>query len=206
MESSSDLEASEHFFQQGETGTYADGPTQPRSLAPVELELETEPRVSSEQLARAGRFRKPVAIFIGSLAACLLIALGRARYSTPAAQLASAADQPSAHATAQPALTTARTSASYDGPAPLPSRALDQPSAVATSHVVHAELPAGVSAEVGAARSDQPLLTGSSPRKAAPSLTRKATREPPKPAAPLTLAGPAAPALSPTARFPDLQR
>src|SRR4051812_44916892 len=114
MESINNLEVSEQFFEQGEAGTYADGPTHPRSLAPVELELENEPRVSSEQLARVGRFRKPVALFVGSLAACLLVALGRARYSTPAAQLASAADRPSAQMSAPSALTTARTSAPYD--------------------------------------------------------------------------------------------
>jgi hypothetical protein len=91
MDSASELDTDELFFQQGEEGTYLGGPTRHPSLAPVELELEVAP-LDSDQLARAGRFRRPVALLVSSLGVMFLLALALRR---PAAEgYAAAADAP----------------------------------------------------------------------------------------------------------------
>jgi hypothetical protein len=91
MDSATELDTDELFFQQGEEGTYFGGPTRPPSLAPVELELDAAP-LDSDQLARAGRFRKPVALLVSSLGVMFLLALAMRR---PAAEsYAAAADAP----------------------------------------------------------------------------------------------------------------
>jgi hypothetical protein len=98
MDSASELDTDELFFQQGEEGTYLGGPTRHPSLAPVELELEVAP-FDSDQLARAGRFRRPVALLVSSLGVMFLLALALHR---PAAEsyAVAADDAPSLRAAA----------------------------------------------------------------------------------------------------------
>src|SRR5450432_4270047 len=74
------FEEDEAFFQRGEALVHEGELSGMRSLAPVELELESGSLlVTPEQLARAGRFRKPVALLVGGLGLLSLLALATHR-------------------------------------------------------------------------------------------------------------------------------
>jgi hypothetical protein len=203
MDAATELDTDEQFFQQGEEGTYIGGPTRALSLAPVELdlELETEPLMDAERLARAGRFRKPVALFVTALGVLSLFAFALRR---PAAEsYAVAADDSglSARVTSEPAAPAA-----LDAPLtePFIARPLEPMLAQSAASIVTAAAPA--QAAQPPSPSSRPATIRVSTLKPRPSaaVVRSLSAMTPKA---LTPAQPSAlqqtPRSVPAARFPD---
>jgi hypothetical protein len=132
MDSATELEPDEFFFQQGEDGTYLDGPGRVPSIAPVALELdfEPEPALDAERLAHADRFRRPVALIVTALGLLFVVALV-SRRSRAVADASADFVSPSAVAVSAASVSAASVSAASVSAAVANVGAAPAPSAVA---------------------------------------------------------------------------
>jgi hypothetical protein len=205
MDAATELDTDEQFFQQGEEGTYIGGPARGLSLAPVALELELEPLMDPERLARAGRFRRPVALFVTALGVLFLSAFALRR---PAAEGYAVASEDSglSAAVGSDIASPAASPATPEAPLPEPiiAPAVEPFIAQSASANVTATQPAR--AVQGPSPSNHPATTRASTLKPRPPAAVARTPSAMTPKA-LTTAQPSAlqqtPRSMPAARFPD---
>jgi hypothetical protein len=201
MDTLTGLEDAEDFFNGYELALAREN----AALRAAEAEAAV-PMFTSEQLERAGRFRKPVAVLMGLLSALALLGLALQQRSPAfvnAARLAKPEAQALVPASPAPAHTAVTASLAAALPAPEPEAAPGIPSAKldpASNPVSHE--PTTLSAAFA-------VMTLAPVR---PSSRRSAVADVPavrmssaRPAAPTSAAAPIAPAAPAVARFPELE-
>jgi hypothetical protein len=204
METLTGFEDEEDYFFNGYEQALAD---QAAALALSTAELEPAvPALTSDQLERAGRFRKPVAAVLGVLSAMTLLGLAQQQHQSPllsAARVTAPAARAVAPAPASPrtgvtaSLAPALPQPEPEIPRPGPSLKLDP----ATSSV--SQEPSTLSAAFAVMT---PAPVRPSPRHSAVADARPVRMSSAKPAAPISTAAQVAPVAPAVARFPELER